>query len=245
MKHEIQKHEELKNLAIYSYNLNNKYLPKEYHLEGISSEKNGFFACVLKKDKEIVIVFRGTELSDNNDLKDDLKMYLHKMPSQAKSANNLYNYVKKEYPNHNIVLVGHSLGGSLAQIIASIYNLDAITFNAFGIGNILKDSSKLHVDKIINYCNPDDPITTMKKSLHIGKCYFLQTRKDNNKFVHFVESMETIDKRIMTAPKSVNNWKNNHTKNIYCTGTYKVNGYIKENGTRVNSYIRTCGVHNN
>ena len=230
MKLEIQHHEKLKQLAIYSYNFNNKYLPNGYYLEGISSERNGFFACVLKKENEIVIVFRGTELKDKNDIKDDLKMFLSKMPLQAQSAENLYNYVKNEYPNHNIILVGHSLGGSLAQITAAIHNLEAVTFNAFGVGHILKDLKNIHTNKIVNYCNQDDPITTMNKSLHVGKCYILQTRKDNNVFVHFIESMEPLNKRMSISPENVNNWKNNNKDNLYCAGIYKVKGYIKKDG---------------
>ena len=44
----------------------------------------------------------------------------------------LYDKVAAEYPNAHIVLTGHSLGGSLAQIVGAIRGAEAVTFNAYG-----------------------------------------------------------------------------------------------------------------
>ena len=48
-------------------------------------------------------------------------------------------YAQHKYPNANIELTGHSLGGSLAQIESAKTGISATTFNAYGTGEILKN----------------------------------------------------------------------------------------------------------
>ena len=58
---EIEKHEILKQAAVYSYDVNNNKIPNGYNLVGISTHENGFYACVLKKENNIIIAYRVTE----------------------------------------------------------------------------------------------------------------------------------------------------------------------------------------
>ena len=43
-----------------------------------------------------------------------------RIPAQTTEALELYDKVAAEYPNAHIVLTGHSLGGSLAQIVVYV-----------------------------------------------------------------------------------------------------------------------------
>ena len=76
---EIEKHENLKQCAIYSYGKNND-MPNGYELIGLfSNDRNGLQASVIKHEKEIIISFRGTnfELSRESlhDAKNDYQMW--------------------------------------------------------------------------------------------------------------------------------------------------------------------------
>lgn len=45
-------------------------------------------------------------------------------------ATDLYNNITALYPNSHIILTGHSLGGSLASLLALTYGVPAVTFEA-------------------------------------------------------------------------------------------------------------------
>ena len=258
---EIKKHELLKQASIYSYNVKHGRLPEGYQLLGIAiNEKTGFYACVLKKDKDIIIAYRGTDFPRRNDLGNDLKMPFSKLPAQAKDALELYDRTCKEYPSCKVTVTGHSLGGSLAQIVAGIRNACAVTFNAFGTRNVLQNRvERIYSDNIINYCNPDDIFTTSNGLNHIGKCYKINSN-DSNVRVHFVERMQPLKNRIETNVEELDflgrKLKKEKEENDYylrsgqhmpmfmgsmCAGSYPVSGYTREDGTKVNGYIRTCG----
>ena len=58
-------------------------------------------------------------------------------PITIKHAEEIYKNVKKLYPTVEIVHTGHSMGGSIAQIMSAKTGDLAITYNAFGTGSIL------------------------------------------------------------------------------------------------------------
>ena len=98
----------------------------------VDSSNTGFFARVLQKDNDIIIAIRGTDFSNGLDLRNDIAMARSRIPAQTTEALKLYDKVAAEYPNAHIVLTGHSLGGSLAQIVGAIRGAEAVTFNAYG-----------------------------------------------------------------------------------------------------------------
>lgn len=194
---EIQKHEILKQAALYSYDVNKNKIPSGYKLVGISSHNNGFYACVLKKDNNIIIAYRGTNSDSWADLKNDISMGVKIKPEQAKNALNLYDQIHYEYPNCSIELTGHSLGGSLAQIVGATRNIETVTFNAHGTRNFM-GKNKIYDDKIINYCNPKDWVSTRNAKNHIGKCYEIGSISDNVSS-HKIESMQPLENRVPTT----------------------------------------------
>ncbi|MCM1265672.1 MAG: DUF2974 domain-containing protein [Candidatus Gastranaerophilales bacterium] len=266
MNNEIEKHKILKQASEYCYDINHRTPPAGYKLLGIGKMTNGFDACVLKNGNDIIIVFRGTELTDINYLKDDLSMLGNKVPKQQDSALDLYDKIHNEYPNCNITLTGHSLGGTLAQMVGAIRDVLTVTFNAFGAKKLLpKSVVRIFANKITNYCNPDDAITTYHPENHIGKCYKIYSSNNRQYTHHKTERMKPLDTRVPTTPEDLNYIKRQEHKakekaweyykrtgrhkpmnmSSTCVGSYTVSGYTKENGTKVSSYIRTCGAKHN
>ncbi|ERT68324.1 hypothetical protein HMPREF0202_01713 [Cetobacterium somerae ATCC BAA-474] len=128
---------------IYSADKTKLYKDK-YNLDDV--EDDGFFACAFMKDDDIVIAYRGTEITIKDFLTDLEIGFLNNNHSQLVSTHLFLEYIKSLYPNvadNNIHLTGHSLGGCLAQyaFISSDKKHKTITWNALGVGkyrNIFK-----------------------------------------------------------------------------------------------------------
>ena len=147
---EIKKHEELKQLCIYSYKKGAK-LPNGYTELFPKTGNNGFFATVVKKGNDVVIIYRGTD--DSKDIVQDIKMWkFHKLPEQLDDAISLYDEVAKYCKNnrYRLSVTGHSLGGSLAAIVSAMRGIEAVTFNPYGVKNLLNPNIKYITDKVTN-----------------------------------------------------------------------------------------------
>ena len=107
----------------------------------------GFRAAVYATpdNSQVVIAFRGTDI--NWDIFTDLKNvaadvgFGGKTPtptlvSYAGAAADMVVAVAKQYPNAKITVTGHSLGGSLAQLVGAASGVPAFAFNAPGAGNV-------------------------------------------------------------------------------------------------------------
>jgi len=92
-------------------------------------------ALVLVSPEEVVVSYRGTDPKNVSDLATDAQIFLglDKIPihfnDRFSEADRIYNSVKKEYPNRNITLTGHSLGGAEAVYVGMKNSEDSITFN--------------------------------------------------------------------------------------------------------------------
>lgn len=100
-------------------------------------EDDGFYAVAFMKENDIVIAYRGTEPEKIEDLIADLYIgFLNRNHSQLVSAYLFVEYIKELYPNKNIHLTGHSLGGCLAQyaFVCTNKKYPTVTWNALGLG---------------------------------------------------------------------------------------------------------------
>lgn len=89
--------------------------------------------------KHFTIAMRGTELNDIGDMSDDGNMYFgKKLPNQYVDAQKFYEKVRKDFPDQEIIFTGHSLGGSLAQLMSNKTGHEAVTFNAYGVADLLQ-----------------------------------------------------------------------------------------------------------
>ncbi|MCQ2913926.1 MAG: DUF2974 domain-containing protein [Alphaproteobacteria bacterium] len=119
-------------VVINSYFTNPVVNEEKFTLVSEESLPNGFSAIALKGVKdELVIAYRGAD--ETIDVEDMSSILIRKLPSQFYSAKSFYDNVLKEYPSKKIYVVGHSYGGTLAQLVsATDKNAIAITCNAVG-----------------------------------------------------------------------------------------------------------------
>lgn len=178
--------EELKEMSVYVYQDGKGSIPAGWKLiRKDENKQNGYYSETYKKASQIAVIYRGTDMEKgfNEKRKDvissDLKMLRVIEPEQLADAKNTYNEVKKTYPNSKIVLTGHSLGGSLSQMVSAETGAKAVTFNAFGTGKILSQNGFSKAEQrllnITNYGNPKDIIFMTNKEHQPGTNYITNT----------------------------------------------------------------------
>ncbi len=84
--------------------------------------------------------------------------------NQFHQAEELYEAVKVAYPDSDISLTGHSLGGGLAQYVAARQDVSGMTYSAPSVTNLLDDVSLAKVNeghfdnKMVNVVHPNDSV---------------------------------------------------------------------------------------
>ena len=141
---------------------NYKDVSKNFSEHRASLRLNGVVAKVFlnKQDKRCVVAYAGTY-----NLPEFVKNARSALTGRARAnfsmAENLFQSVKKKYPGKEIIVVGHSAGGGLAQYVAAKNDIAALTYAPAGIGRFLKelDIPQKSYPKIINYIASKDPVT--------------------------------------------------------------------------------------
>lgn len=94
---------------------------------------------------EAVVAFSGTKgglttapVSQNSA---NLRIGLHVIPNMAGSAYAMVRWAQKHYPAAGLSIVGHSLGGGLAQVVGNWTGVPFISFNGPGMTGHLKLSA--------------------------------------------------------------------------------------------------------
>lgn len=201
-KDDIDYHEILKQAAIFAYHGKNAELPEGYNwTASIENKKDGFYADVLQGEKDIIIAYRGTD-EFLSDIDDDIAMACANIPSQTTDALKTYNSIKNAFPDKDISLTGHSLGGSLADIVAGMNGEFATTFNAYGVKDILGNTA-YNDENIINYINTKDAVTMINGNNHIGTNYSIPNRGKWFKGKHDAEKMGNLAERKKITTKEI------------------------------------------
>lgn len=120
-----------------------------------SDDDTGYFGAAYfnARTKEVILVNRGTELTDARDLASDAQMLLDQVPDQFNSADSVYSDVRSliinrtEFQGATLSITGHSLGGSLTQLLIATHAGEVIngsgisgqTFNALGVNGLLNN----------------------------------------------------------------------------------------------------------
>ena len=204
-------HNDLKQLSGHVYENGEFEIPAGWEkVESSPPSKSGMQAAVYvnSSTNDLVVAYRGTEPDKKDekwkDFKADAIMFLNsQISAQYIEALLFYHNVKKnpKYRGMNVTVTGHSLGGSLAQIVSAQNGCPAVTFNAYGTGDVLKkhfNKKNLNNLNIINYANIYDPIFRLNYKAQPGKSYLvpskLSTSSGRIKKYHFLSGLDKLSK---------------------------------------------------
>ena len=135
-------------LAVQAYFPPDKAGNEKYRVADYASAPNGFSATAFQDDKDnIVIAFRGAdEMKDMDDVK---RILNGEMPMQFGNAMGFYKKIRHKHPDASIRATGHSLGGSLAQLLAVYHDdVSALTCNPVGTKRLIQKD--FNADNIFN-----------------------------------------------------------------------------------------------
>mgnify|MGYP001161796941 FL=1 len=174
---------EMKSLSLGVYKDNKNSIPKDWvRFSERDNESTGFHAETFYKKGTVVISMRGTDPFSYQDIiLNDMAMGTNNLPIQYIDAINYYNEIQQTFQNSKIVFTGHSLGGSLAQLMGNLTGNEAVTFNAYGVGNLLNGNINYENSKNIrNYGNAYDTTFYLNLRHQLGESYIIFPEKYSN-----------------------------------------------------------------
>ena len=103
-----------------------------------SNHHSGFYSEIYTKGDKAILVIRGTEIRSGakegtKDTLNDIQIGLGYLPCQMKDVENAYIQTVRKYDKENVILTGHSLGGSEAQILGAKYGVETVTLVLMGL----------------------------------------------------------------------------------------------------------------
>lgn len=149
-------------LAVQAYFPPDQAGNDRYAVIDYASAENGFSATAFKGgDNRIVIAFRGSD--ETKDVADAERIIAGKMPAQFENAEAFYKKLRRQYPDAEISSTGHSLGGTLAQLLA-VYHDDVLTLtcNPMGTRHLIRNNidTVADSDRIFNLTVSGDKISS-------------------------------------------------------------------------------------
>jgi len=128
---------------------------------------------------EYVIAVRGTEPTAYGDWDTNIRMFTSTLadmlPSAFIQALQFIEPLMETYGlnSSNTSIVGHSMGGSIAQYLGSVKGFETLTYNAYGVGNMDMVPDASH-ENITNYITMHDFVSPLPGSQMVGTTYMLQ-----------------------------------------------------------------------
>lgn len=93
-------------------------------------QENGLEACVMRVNGEIVVMYPGSQELKQDWIDTDVTPNLkHEVPSQYQIASDFAAEVKAAYPDDNIILCGHSLGGGAVSYAGAENDLNSFAID--------------------------------------------------------------------------------------------------------------------
>lgn len=144
----------------------------QYDILDYFEDQSGYAGAILKDSfNNIILVHRGTEFDTDpiRDLviTDALAMGIAKINNQIPAAEALLREAQAFAADSggSLTMTGHSLGGSITQILAGQYQVSGITFNAFGAVGI-DDTPSGGEGLVTNYMRATDIVAGL--GTHFG-----------------------------------------------------------------------------
>jgi hypothetical protein len=111
------------------------------HWENGTWYGNGLQGGIYQNDKELIVAFKGTQpgTTKGSDITADIRLALGVLPNQAGGAYAMTKMAANISQGRPVTVVGHSLGGGLAQVVGVWAEVNFVAFNAPG----MKDQVKL------------------------------------------------------------------------------------------------------
>lgn len=129
-------------------------------VKSFENRASGFYGEAYKyRDGSVVIAYRGTE-GALNDLLTDWSIAIGLKPKQFDDAEKMYKLITSMFPGKEVQVAGHSLGGAMAQFVASKYVTRGYTFNAFGSARFLTREQRYRAtDRVFNVVEKYDVVS--------------------------------------------------------------------------------------
>lgn len=146
--------------------------------------------AVYEKDGNIVFAFRGTK--SIQDLFTDFKLAIGRLSASRrfKQAEDDVRHTLRYYANYkNLIFTGHSLGGSIATLLAIKYDQIGYGFN-IGVG-IPENIDPFRAEGITLYAIEGDPISNLVKYLPY-KVIMLPKASDNWVINHKIDTIISL-----------------------------------------------------
>ncbi len=134
-----------------------------------------------------VLAFQGTDVKDWRDIRTDVANALGVLTAQYQAAAMIARQ-EKTVPESDVffrlILVGHSLGGGMAQYAAGMTGVDAVTFNPAAVASTATALMKLrggeNGHRVRNYCYVGDPLTMVVNPATTPRGAFPQLSPDDS-----------------------------------------------------------------
>ncbi len=139
-------------------------------IKSSNEDEEGYFGAAFRGNSTIIVAHRGTQLTNIDDIKNDISIFYNKPLTQLPYALSFSKSIEWEWGStFNYLHTGHSLGGLIAEVIGLSLEHPIISFEAPGAWEAakytLKDVSKIKGDNITSYLASPDFINTNGKHI--------------------------------------------------------------------------------
>ena len=226
-----------------------------------NNDTSGFHGSVFTNGNEVVIAYEGTtrkrdaifgffksfwsNYDQSGDSGSNAAMLRNELPMQYQDALDLYRRVQsdKAFEGKKIVIVGHSLGGGLAELVAStrdkegnVPKIEAITFNAMGTKAII-DKPNDNIEELgntRNYVVDSDIIAHIQEQP--GSTVAVEgTKFDKHTMHNFFDAKKSVAKEVRVAASKPHRSfdtrsaqvQENPIKSMFKTAVHAVSSFFK------------------
>ncbi len=213
-KDDVEKHKQMLDLIRHAHDKDGDFLRDYEVVRRIHDNRTEMDAVVYKNDKEVVIVYPGSD-----QLRDfaitDVKLAAKIPNEQYEPAREVYDEVKNDpqYENHKIIVTGYSLGGNTGALVGAQENVDTVVFEPYGTeketfeqqANRTGEPVDINPEKVVVYKQDGDGYTETGEEGQIGQVYRIPTNEGRGS--HDLDDINDLDTRVEST--------NPNPRNIY------------------------------